>query len=188
MPGPNSGVHGLICVDKEGTACTKVVLQSRVLIGRWHTGGLRSHSSWDACGARLSFSRFSVFLLFGVFSGACLFGFAWPWRVVCWSAVSVPSRRRPGWASSFSCVCSRSWSSRPSFSSSWLVGASVAPGPLVLVHPGLRRCSRCFCVCTVSRLFSSCGVSARWRDLSNVVFRHLRQVVFPSWQVASEFF
>ena len=88
MPGPNSGVHGLICVDKEGTACTKVVLQSRVLIGRWHTGGLRSYSSWDACGARLSFSRFSVFLLFGVFSGACLFGFAWPWRVVCWSAGS----------------------------------------------------------------------------------------------------
>ena len=57
-----------------------------------------------------------------------------------------PSRRRPGRASSFSCVCCRSWSSRSSCSSSSLAGASVAPGPRVLVHPGLRRFSRCFCV------------------------------------------
>ena len=30
--GPKSGVHGLICLDREGTACTKAVQQSRVLI------------------------------------------------------------------------------------------------------------------------------------------------------------
>ena len=31
MLGPKSGVHGLKCIDREGTACTKAVLQSRVL-------------------------------------------------------------------------------------------------------------------------------------------------------------
>ena len=45
MPGPKSGVHGLTCVGREGTACTKVVLQSRVVIRRWLDDGLRSYSS-----------------------------------------------------------------------------------------------------------------------------------------------
>ena len=68
------------------------------------------------------------------------------------------------------CVCSRSWSSRSSFSSSSFIGASVAPGPLVLDHAGLRRYSRCLCIWAVSRYFPSCGVPARWRDLRHVVF------------------
>ena len=66
MPGPNSGVHGLICVDKEGTACTKVVLQSRVRIWRWYVVGyaviLPGRWWCSAC----AFSLFSVF-----FSSAC---------------------------------------------------------------------------------------------------------------------
>ena len=33
MPGPKSGVHGLLCENREGTACTKVVLQSECSLG-----------------------------------------------------------------------------------------------------------------------------------------------------------
>ena len=33
MPGPKSGVHEKTCVGREGTACTKVVLQSQVRQG-----------------------------------------------------------------------------------------------------------------------------------------------------------
>ena len=32
-------MHGLICLGREGTACTKVVLQSRVRIRRWYDVG-----------------------------------------------------------------------------------------------------------------------------------------------------
>ena len=35
MPGPKSGVHGLICVVREGVANTKVVLQTRVVFRLW---------------------------------------------------------------------------------------------------------------------------------------------------------
>ena len=80
-----SGVHGLTCVGREGTACTKVVLQARVLSWQSYGDGLRSYSSWGSGGV-----------------------------VLC------PSR--------LSCVACCSWSSRWRSASSWLVGASVAPG------------------------------------------------------------
>ena len=103
-------------------------------------------------------------------------------RVAFWVALFAgllgrPVSSPPGEASGFSCVCSRSWSSRSSTSAA-LVGASVAPGPLVLVLPGLRGFSRWFCVWAVLRHFPCCGVPARWRDLRHVVLGHLPQVVF----------
>ena len=77
--------------------------------------------------------------------------FAWPWgRVVCWSAWSAPSRRRPGRASSFSCVACCSWSSRWRSSSSWLAFFVFAFFVLVL-----------FVFCGVCRSGPSCSWS-RW--------------------------
>ena len=47
MPGPKSGVHGLICVDREGVASTKVVLQTRVVIRHWWLIQLFFLGAWE---------------------------------------------------------------------------------------------------------------------------------------------
>ena len=168
VPGPKSGVHGLICLGKEATACNNAVQQSRVRIWDWwltllfFLGRLWCQAFLRAV-LRLPALRRLLRCLpvwVRVALGLCFLP----------AAGSAPSRRRPGRASSFFWVCSRSWSSRSSFSSSSLVGASVALGPLVLVRQGLRRFSRCFCLWAVSRHFPCCGVPARWRDLWHVVF------------------
>ena len=61
MPGPNSGLHGLTCVGREGTACTKVVLQSRVRIRRWYHVGYAVILPGRWWCRPWTFSLFSVF-------------------------------------------------------------------------------------------------------------------------------
>ena len=55
------GVHGLTCVGREGTACTNVVLQSRVRIRRWYDVG-----SAVFLAGRLGFRTFRLDLLAGL--------------------------------------------------------------------------------------------------------------------------
>ena len=161
MPGPNSGVHDLICVDKEGTACTKVVLQSRVRIWRWYVVGYAVVLPGRWWCSAWAFSLFSVF-----FSSACgwlspLGALVFCGLVCCRPSASDASRRPPG---------------------ERRVGSGCPP--VLRVAPG-SRCGGAlppsllslvivdFLIVSVLgpflRHFPSCGVPARWRDLRHVV-------------------
>ena len=164
VPGPNSGVHGLVCVDREGgLQAPKVVLQTRVVI-------------------RLLVA-YAVTLpgRLGVFGRRRLRGSLPAWVFGFWSCC-LPL---VGVSPCFSC---RSLLSLFRVVLFGLIGASVAPGPLVLGRAGLRRFSLVFMYLgRFCGMFRSCGVPARWRDLRHVVLTFAASS-FPSWRVASEFF
>ena len=66
-------------------------------------------------------------------------------------------------------------------------GLRCCPGPpRVLRSWDLSSGSSSRVFLSFLRHFPYCGVPARWRDLMNVAFRHLPQVV-STWRVASEF-
>ena len=164
MPGPKSGVHGLACAGREGSACTKVVLQSRVRNRLWYDVGyaVLLPKAQVPCVDLLAALRL---LLFGLFRGL----------PVCLSL-------------SFGCCLVAGRLSRPRLVAArggrrvcpvWLGGGGAgAPGSLGLpVAPGSFSGSPWDFVDLLAvsvfgpfyGIFSSCGVPARWRDLLYVV-------------------
>ena len=171
VPGPKSGVHGLAYLVREGTACTKVLLQSRVLLWRWFDDGCavflpgRWYRTWT-CSLVSSFC-----------SSAC--GWVSPFGPLVFVESLVARLLRPtrlvaprGGRRAGSCCPpvfrvapgSRCGGTLPPF-----FGASVAVGRLSLVLPGLRRFPQGLSMCAFLRRLPSCGVPARWRDLRYVV-------------------
>ena len=145
MPGPKSGVHGLICVDREGVASTKVVLQTRVVIRLWWLTQLLFLGAWVF--RTTSSSRFSSRC-----SSAC-------GRVLPLVGVS------PG--SLAGSVAARGWLRFVSPVSASFVPSISSAGCLTLVFSRFRRG---YVFSPFLRHFRSCGVPARWRDLRHVVF------------------
>ena len=109
----------------KGLRAPKIVQQSRVLSWQSYGDGLRILPG--AGGVVLWPSRCPPSSALRLVPGAsCLVRLSFG---CCWlTSEPAPSRRRPGRASSLSCVACSSWSSRWRSASSWLVGASVAPG------------------------------------------------------------
>ena len=148
VPGPKSGVHGLACLVREGTACTKVELQSQVRICRWYDVGSRAQVPYVdlLAGLRLPALRRLLGCL-PVWVRLAL-GSCWL-PAVCVGPVSSPSGEGVefvlcGLLFLVLAVVERVLLARWGFSRSWLFS---------LVHPGLRRSSRSFCIWAVSRHF-----------------------------------
>ena len=141
------------CVDREGTACTKVVLQARAgaVVRRW----LRNYSS------RALVATY-VDLLTGLWLFVSLFGplVLWGRWLLAFSVRRVPSLPWEGAV----VVLSVSWLFVV------LVFFPVEEFFLFffVLLPLLGSCLL-YVLRPFSRHFPSCGVSARWRDLPNVV-------------------
>ena len=204
VPGPKSGVHGLICLGREGTACNKAVQQSRVLIGRWHAGGHRSCSSWDAFGSsgfpsRGSPSSGALRLLLGCFSHCLGFSvFVLGVVCVCWSDWSAPSRPRPveGVLSFLACVRVRPFLVCAFF----VLVLHVYWGVLSLLGPLVSSGSR-WTFAVFSHYSTWLRIWAVFRgifrvagyppggEICGMLFSSIWLArSFPSWRVASEFF
>ena len=165
-------MHGLKCVDREGTACTKVVLQSRVRIWRWYVVGYAVilPARWWCC-------AWTFLLISGFCSSAC-----------CLFPCLVLSSLRGRWFLAFSVrrVPSPPWEGA-------VLVLSVLRLFVVLVYFAVEEffllclvLLSLLCSCLLydldfddfimdsvfwpfSRHFPSCEVPARWRDLPNVV-------------------
>ena len=157
MPGPKSGVHGLKCVDREGTACTKVVPQSRVRI----------------LPGRLGVSDIGVFAVLS----PVLFGW-WSFSPPCSSCRSLLSLFPVDLAGLlvFFSWLSRWFRGRPGRAAVLVspLSASFVPGILSLGSKTLVFFADFDVVVYFGRFFlrhfPSCGVPARWRDLRHVCF------------------
>ena len=179
MPGPKSGMRGLMCVDREGTACTKVVLQSRVRIWHWWLALLLFQGVFAVLCPVLfgwwtfsplvgvspcSFCR-SLLSLFPVVLAALLLFFSW---------LSRWFRGRPGRAAVL-----------VSSVSATFVPGILSSGSSTLVFLPILTWLR---ILAVFAAFSELRCARQVESFAECSFRHLPPVVFPSWRAASEFF
>ena len=166
MPGPKSGVHGLTCVDREGTASTKVVLQSRV---RYSTVVRLAYAVFlpgrlpyvvSPTSASSAWSGFPVCPL--LVCSAC--GPVLPFLGFLRGSLSaVPCGPRGSLAARGVLLLGLSLS-RLHVLRSWYFVFGVHDFCILPISTWLRLFWPFFL-----RHFSSCGVPARWRDLRCVV-------------------